>query len=203
MAPESLVGGRLQRNRDAPMLKRTKPAGIRRPGRSNSYPGRCSRNVAGMTRSAMVAVLFLSACVGESDAGRDAGDQTPSDSSPVSQSEGTAEMVGIDATQGDLVDDLEASMQMMISMSADSMVSMVPLHRQTLAGMIVRMSQDMTDIRMAGDAAWTAAVDSVRNDLTRMPELGDEELKAFMPAHQDRVMRLIRMHRAMTARIGK
>ena len=106
-------------------------------------------------------------------------------------------------TQGDLVDHLEASMQMMTSMSADSMVSMVPLHSQTLAAMIVRMSQDMTDIRMAGDAAWTAAVDSVRNDLTRMPELGDEELKAFMPAHQDRVMRLIRMHRAMTARIGK
>jgi hypothetical protein len=54
---------------------------------------------------------------------------------------------------------------------------------------------------MTADAAWTATVDSLRQDLTRMPDLGGGEIAAMMPAHRARVERLIESHRTMTRRM--
>ena len=159
-------------------------------------------NAVRMAALVVVAVLFLAVCGGENDGSENAGLPARADSVR-GDTTGVAGTLGIEATQGDLVDEMEASMQMMTSMSADSMETMLPMHRRLLSDMIARINQDMTAASLAGDAAWTATVDSLQDDLTRMPNFGDDELRAFMPAHQDRVMRLIRMHRSMTAQIGR
>jgi hypothetical protein len=50
---------------------------------------------------------------------------------------------------------------------------------------------------MMPDAQWNATADSLRQDLTRMPEMSAQELEAAMPAHNARMQRLMDMHRAM------
>jgi hypothetical protein len=62
------------------------------------------------------------------------------------------------------------------------------------------MSDQMWSMNMTGDPAWSALVDSVRQDLVHMPEMSAPELKTFMPAHQARVTRLMQMHRSMMAK---
>jgi hypothetical protein len=74
---------------------------------------------------------------------------------------------------------------------------MLPTHRQVLANMIAEANKDMRDMNMPSAAAWTATVDSLRRDLTRMPEMSASELHQFMPTHEARVKRLMDSHRAM------
>jgi hypothetical protein len=66
-----------------------------------------------------------------------------------------------------------------------------------VANMLSRMNTDMRSMNMPGDAAWNATVDSLRQDLTRMPDLDAAALKSMMPAHHARMMRLMQMHRDM------
>ena len=44
---------------------------------------------------------------------------------------------------------------------------------------------------------WTATNDSVRADLARMPDMSPAELRAMMPDHHRRMMRLMEAHQAM------
>lgn len=98
---------------------------------------------------------------------------------------------------GGMLDQMQAHMRMMDGAGADSMRAMVPMHRQMVANMIAQFNREMRDMNMQTDAAWTATVDSLRRDLVQLPELGGSELQAFMPAHRDRTMRLMQMHRSM------
>jgi hypothetical protein len=50
---------------------------------------------------------------------------------------------------------------------------------------------------MGADAGWTATADSVRQDLTQMPELSTEELTTTLPGHEARLTRLGQMHQSM------
>jgi hypothetical protein len=54
---------------------------------------------------------------------------------------------------------------------------------------------------MQPDAQWNATADSVRQDMTRMPDMSAAELRAFMPEHRARMMRLMEMHRSMMSRM--
>lgn len=92
---------------------------------------------------------------------------------------------------------MQAHLRMMDGASADSIQAMLPTHRQVLANMIAEANKDMRDMNMPSDAAWTATVDSLRRDLTRMPEMSASELHQFMPTHEARVKRLMDSHRAM------
>jgi hypothetical protein len=96
-----------------------------------------------------------------------------------------------------MMDSMRTHMSMMDSMTADRMKSMLPAHRQMVANMLSRMNSEMRQMNMSPDAAWTATIDSVRQDLTTMPEMSGQQLKAMMPAHRARVMRLLEAHRAM------
>jgi hypothetical protein len=80
----------------------------------------------------------------------------------------------------------------------DSLKAMLPTHRQTAANLIAQMNREMRQMNMPADPAWTATVDSLRQDLVRMPEMGAAELQSAMPAHAARLGRLMRMHRSMT-----
>ncbi|MGH7469825.1 MAG: hypothetical protein ACRENP_17900, partial [Longimicrobiales bacterium] len=59
------------------------------------------------------------------------------------------------------------------------------------------MNREMQSMNMTGDSAWTATSDSVRADLTRMPEMTPAELQAMMPGHHRRMTRLMEAHQAM------
>ena len=96
-----------------------------------------------------------------------------------------------------MMDSMQTHLTMMDSMSTDRMKAMLPMHRQMVANMLSRMNSEMRQMNMSPDAAWTATIDSVRQDLTNMPEMSGSQLKAMMPDHHARVMRLLQAHRAM------
>lgn len=104
---------------------------------------------------------------------------------------------------GDMMAQMHAHMGMMQGAGADRIKGMLPMHRQMLANMLAQMTGEMRDMHMPADAQWTATVDSLRHDLVQMPEMSGAELKAMMPAHMGRVMRLMDLHRAMSGGAGQ
>ena len=139
-------------------------------------------------------VIAVSACAAEPDV------DTAASEAAAEPQEGLQGMNGMDMSgmqSGGMMDEMMSHMQMMQGMNADSMMAMMPVHRQMAANMLAQMNQEMRDMSMAPDAQWNATVDSVRQDLTRMPEMSVAEMQAFMPAHHRRMMRLMEMHRSM------
>jgi hypothetical protein len=88
-------------------------------------------------------------------------------------------------------------MRVMDTASAATLQATMPMHRQMAANMIAQMNNEMRRMNMTGDARWTALMDSLRQDLIRMPEMNAQQLKAFMPEHHSRVARLMQGHRDM------
>ena len=116
---------------------------------------------------------------------------------------GMAGMPGMGGMMAGMMDSMQTHMRMMDTMSVNQMKTMLPMHRQMTANMLSRMNQEMRSMNMAADPAWTTTADSLRQDLTRMPELSAQQLKAMMPAHHARMMRLMQMHRDMMARMKR
>ena len=152
--------------------------------------------------AALAGSLVLAACQREdapATAGAAAGDTMA----------GMPGMAGMDhgAVQGGMesggmMDQMQAHMRAMDGAGADSMRAMVPMHRQMVANMVAQFNREMRDMSMQTDVGWDATVDSLRRDLVRLPELSAGEVQAFMPAHRDRVMRLMEMHRSMMQNMG-
>lgn len=105
-------------------------------------------------------------------------------------------MSGMDM-QGGMMEEMMGHMQVMTSASPDSMQGMVAMHRQRAGNMLARMNREMREMNMEGDDAWTATVDSVRQDLVSMPQMNPSELQELMPEHHRRITRLIETHRSM------
>jgi hypothetical protein len=140
------------------------------------------------------AVLLLGACNGGRDGADTDAASTQADTSGMGGMSNMADMGGMQAGR---MEQMGAHMQAMHGASADSMRAMLPMHRQMVANMIAQMRREMRDVKMTADAQWNATVDSLRSDLTSMPEMSAQELHAFMPEHHSRVLRLMDMHRAM------
>lgn len=149
--------------------------------------------------AAGLAAVAIAACAGNE--GGTAADTAAGNAASVAEG-GMAGMPGMPgmATGGDTeTDQMRAHMAAMEGMRGDSLMQMAQMHRQMGANMIARFNREMSRMNMAGDAEWRATVDSVRQDLVRMPELSAEEMGRMMPAHHARVTRLIEMHRSMMA----
>lgn len=146
-------------------------------------------------RTCLIFTLALAACGGADTAQEEAA--APPAAAPAG--EGTMPgMQGISGTQGGgMMEEMQAHMRTMQGVGGDSLKAMLPMHRQMAANMIAQMNREMRDMNMPADAGWTATVDSLRQDLVRMPEMGGSELQSFMPAHQARLERLTRMHQTM------
>ena len=86
----------------------------------------------------------------------------------------------------------------MDGLSGDSMKVVLPEHRQMVTDMLGQMSTEMSDMNMTMGVGWKALGDSLRQDLTRMPDLGAPELPAFMREHGQRAMRFMETQRGMT-----
>ena len=96
-----------------------------------------------------------------------------------------------------VMDSMQTHMGTMDTANGERMKQMLPMHRQMTANMLSQMNSEMRSMNMAASTAWTATVDSLRQDLVRMPDMGGAELKAMMPAHHTRMRRLMQMHRDM------
>lgn len=110
---------------------------------------------------------------------------------------GMAGMKGMGGMSG-MMGDMQKQMDAMMKVSPEQMKAMMPAHRQMVANVLAEMTAEMRKMNMSGDAAWTATIDSVRQDLARMPELTGKEMSAAMPTHHARMMRLMAMHARMS-----
>ena len=151
-------------------------------------------------RSCLLLSLALAAC-GGSDAAREKAAAPPA-AAPAG--EGAAPgMQGMGGMQGGgMMEEMQAHMRSMQGAGGDSLKAMLPTHRQMAANMIAQMNREMRDMNMTADAGWTATVDSLRQDLVRMPEMDAEELRGFMSAHEGRLNRLMEMHGEMMRKMG-
>lgn len=156
------------------------------------------RSVAHRALVPLVAALLFAACA-DGEVGRTA----DTEQAPGAQDSGSAMagMEGMPGMQGagesGMLEQMQAHLKSMDGAGADSLQAMLPMHRQVVANMIAQANKDMRDMNMPGDPAWTATVDSLWQDLIRMPELSAAELQQFMPAHGARVTRLMEAHRVM------
>ena len=151
---------------------------------------------------ALAAALGLAACAGV-ESGKtpaNAASVTARDSAgAMSRMEGMQGMPGMkDSMSGSgMMEQMQTHMREMDGVSADSMKAMLPTHQRMVTSMMSQFNKEMGDMNMPGNAAWTATVDSVRRDLTRMPAMSASELQQFKPAHHARVMRVMEMHKTM------
>jgi hypothetical protein len=96
---------------------------------------------------------------------------------------------------------MQQHMTTMAALGVDSMMAMLPLHRQMTANELAEMNLEMQKMKMAPDSGWNALVDSVRTDLRTMPGMSGTSLHSMMPQHVARMMRLMQMHRDMMVKM--
>jgi len=98
---------------------------------------------------------------------------------------------------GESADPMEAQLVRLTRLPTDSLLIVMPAHRQMVANMLAQMNREMAAMNMGADANWSATVDSVRNDLTTMRTMSAAGIAALIPAHVSRVRRLMAMHASM------
>ena len=96
--------------------------------------------------------------------------------------------------------EMMAHMQTLKALHGDSLVRMVPQHRRMLGNIMAEMDREMQAMNMRGDSQWSVLTDSLRTDLTRMPQISAAGMEEFMADHRGRVTRLMEMHRSMMGR---
>ncbi|MGH7458570.1 MAG: hypothetical protein ACREKN_05700, partial [Longimicrobiaceae bacterium] len=139
-----------------------------------------------LCNSALVlSVAALTAC-GGGDERTEAVPDTPATAEPAGGMEGMEGMEGMQGTGGmmGMLEEMQTHMRMMQGTSGDSMMAMLPMHRQMTANMISRMNREMRDMNMAADEEWNSTIEALREELVQMPEMSAAELEEFMPAHR-------------------
>lgn len=151
----------------------------------------------GITAVALTAL----ACSGGADKSAATGADNPATASAPDAASGMVGMAGMDQSMASvaMMESMGAHLQALNGASADSLAAALPAHRQAVANLIAQTNREMRDMGMSGDEQWNATVDSLRQDLVRLPELSGAEVRDLMPMHRDRVMHLIAMHRQMLA----
>ena len=66
-----------------------------------------------------------------------------------------------------------------------------------VANLMSQCNDEMRTMHMPTDPTWQATTDSLRRDLIRLPDMTASQLRAFMPKHAARILRLMDMHRSM------
>ncbi len=146
----------------------------------------------------LATTLALASCSGSDTASDATADQSPMSGSDAGAMSGMGGMQGMQGMgNGGMMDQMQSHMRMMDGAGADSIASMLPTHRQMVANMIAQFNKEMRDMNMSTNTEWNATVDSLRADLTQMPDMRATELQQFMSAHNARVTRLMESHRKM------
>lgn len=95
---------------------------------------------------------------------------------------------------GTMMVEMRATMRAMQTVRADSLHSAMPTHRQIASDMLALMNKEMADMKMPADERWSGLMDSLRQDLARMPGMSAGEVATLMPAHHGRLTRLMDLH---------
>lgn len=161
------------------------------------------RTLALRSLAALVGLMGIAGCAG-GDPGNSGSNAEPVAARDTAHAmmPGTGSMPGMQVSMDTsrTMERMEAHMRAMEGASADSVQAMLPMHQRMVSNMIAQLNRDMGNMNMSGDTAWTATVDSVQRDLTRMPSMSSSELQQFTPGHHGRVTRLMGMRRAMGSR---
>ena len=148
---------------------------------------------------AVIGLTFLSLACAQDESG----DQPAAQATPAEQTAATMAgdsmggMGGMGMSGMQMGAGMMAHMQSMQAMHGDSLMQMVPAHRQMLGNMIDQMDREIQAMNKPADPARTALADSLRSDMTRMTQMSAAEMDAFRTAHHDRITRLMEMHRTM------
>lgn len=145
----------------------------------------------------LTAAGALAACGGSGDMPEDVLDSEVAEV-PAGGMDGMQGMDGMEMG-GEMMQRMQAHMQMMQGGSGEEMMQMIPQHRPMLANMISQMNREMRDMNMAADEEWNSTIEALRQDLVQMPEMSAAEMESFMPEHRARVMQLMEMHEGMMA----
>jgi len=89
------------------------------------------------------------------------------------------------------IDSVTADLDSMSSASGDAQRHMLPAHEQLVSEFLTRNDAKMRAMHVKIDPDWLTVIDSVRNDLARMPNMSSKQLHAFFPEHARRVMRIV------------
>ena len=151
------------------------------------------------TKILPILAVLLAAC-GSPEPGNDQPSPPAAPAPPPAapESGSTAGMQGMSGMQTNgMTAEMRTHLQAMHGAGGDSLKAMLPVHRQMAANMLAEMNREMRQMNMPADPAWTATVDSLRQDLVRLPEMDVAELQSAMPGHEARLDRLMEMHQAM------
>lgn len=99
---------------------------------------------------------------------------------------------------GTMMEEMRATMRTMQAVSADSVRTAMPMHRQMASDMLAQMNKETSDMKIPADVRWSGLMDSLRQDLARMPGMSAGELATLMPAHHGRLTRLMDLHHERT-----
>ena len=98
---------------------------------------------------------------------------------------------------GTMMEEMRATMRT-VQVSADSVRTAMPMHRQMASDMLAQMNKETSDMKIPTDVRWSGLMDSLREDLARMPGMSASELATLMPAHHGRLTRLMDLHHERT-----
>ena len=91
-----------------------------------------------------------------------------------------------------LTDSVRAQLQVMPAMNTQQLTAILPAHIRMVASLLSRQAHEWPTGDHPGKSAPSATIDSVRADLARLPGMTAPQLGQAMPAHLERVQRIIR-----------
>ena len=91
-----------------------------------------------------------------------------------------------------LTDSVRAQLQLMPAMNTQQLTAILPTHIRMVASLLSRQAHEWPTGDHPGKSAPSATIDSVRADLARLPVMTAPQLGQAMPAHLERVQRIIR-----------
>ena len=91
-----------------------------------------------------------------------------------------------------VTDSLRAQLRMMSAMDTQQMTAILPTHNRLVASLLSRLTHEWPKGVHPGKGERSATIDSLRADLARLPGMTAEQLGQAMPAHLERVQRILR-----------
>ena len=143
-------------------------------------------------KSALLLLIVLAGC----------GERTSDDSAPADSTASADSSAGMPMASKEMIQQMRDRLASVTALSGDSLKAMLDEHRRDAGNLLSQMGQEMRDMGMSADSAWTAVSDSVRADLTRQPDLSPAELKVQMGEHARRLKALMDMHDRMMSSMG-
>ena len=91
-----------------------------------------------------------------------------------------------------VMDSLRAQLRLMSAMNTQELTAILPAHGRMVTSLLARLTHDSPTGAHPGKDELKATIDSVRDDLARLPGMTAQQLGQAMPGHLARVQRVVR-----------